>query len=131
MEICESAKPSSTNAGVQGRDTTPESLALKASHSLGHGGRLRIGRLSGSTDLGLQRREGVALANDDFWHQRVGRPRSGSPRTRAKSWASWRLRSSRAAPQPMAFGRWAGRRWVFGRGRREGSALSTLGAGGF
>ena len=88
MDTVDAAKRSEIMRSVRGRDTGPEMVVRRLTHSLGFRYRLHDRELPGCPDLVFRSRKKVIFVHGCFWHQHKGCHRAQLPATRADYWAA-------------------------------------------
>ena len=71
---------------VRSKDTKPEMVVRKLTHSLGYRYRLHYRSLPGTPDLVFPRRNKVIFVHGCFWHQHEGCKASGKPKSNTAFW---------------------------------------------
>jgi DNA mismatch endonuclease (patch repair protein) len=94
MDTVDAAKRSEIMRRVRGRDTGPEMIVRRLTHSLGFRYRLHDRELPGCPDLVFRSRKKVIFVHGCFWHQHKGCRRAQLPTSRADYWAA-KLRANK------------------------------------
>lgn len=71
---------------VRSKDTKPELLVRRLTHSMGYRYRLHYGKLPGRPDMVFPGRKKVIFVHGCFWHLHEGCPLNRPPRSRADYW---------------------------------------------
>jgi DNA mismatch endonuclease (patch repair protein) len=88
MDTVDAAKRSEIMRSVRGRDTGPEMVVRRLTHSLGFRYRLHDRELPGCPDLVFRSRKKVIFVHGCFWHQHKGCQRAQLPTSRTEYWAA-------------------------------------------
>lgn len=81
-------KRSALMGRVRGKNSKPEMVVRRLTHSLGYRFRLHCRNLPGTPDLVFPRLRKVIFVHGCFWHRHRGCYRTTTPKTRAGYWAS-------------------------------------------
>lgn len=86
MDIKTTEQRSENMSRIRGKNTRPELLVRSQLHRLGYRFSLHKSNLPGKPDITLSKHKTVIFIHGCFWHQHVGCPAAGIPKTNTHFW---------------------------------------------
>ena len=86
MDVVDTATRSRMMAGIQGKNTKPETILRKALHSHGFRYRIHAANLPGKPDIVFAKHSAVCFVHGCFWHRHPGCRYATTPATNRKFW---------------------------------------------
>ncbi len=92
-DVHDAATRSYNMSRIKGRDTKPELIVRKLTHSLGLRFRLQNKKLPGKPDLSFRKHHVVLFVHGCFWHSHTCKYGQVTPKTNAEFWREKRART--------------------------------------